>query len=54
MPSRFFTIDLAQRADRAWLVMELGDGQVAGLPARAHPTAFYRALLGRLTAAPSA
>lgn len=30
--SRFFTMDVALREDGRWTVIELGDGQVAGLP----------------------
>jgi hypothetical protein len=44
VPSRFFAMDVARRADSTWIVIELGDGQVAGLPARAGAAAFYRAL----------
>lgn len=40
--SRFFTMDIAQREDGSWLIVELGDGQVAGLPETAKPDAFYR------------
>ena len=29
--SHFFTMDIARRVDGTWLIMELGDGQVAGL-----------------------
>ncbi|MDD9942297.1 MAG: ATP-grasp domain-containing protein [Myxococcales bacterium] len=29
--SRFFTMDLARQADGDWCIIELGDGQVAGL-----------------------
>ena len=42
--SRFFTMDIARRTDGGWTVIELGDGQVAGLPGRADTLAFYRAL----------
>lgn len=42
--SRFFTMDIAQRMDDAWMIVELGDGQVSGLPERADVAAFYRAL----------
>jgi hypothetical protein len=44
--SRFFTIDVARRRDGTWNSVELGDGQVAGLPARADMEAFYQALTG--------
>lgn len=44
IPSPFFAMDVARRADGEWIVIELGDGQVAGLPARADALAFYSAL----------
>src|SRR5579859_730475 len=42
--SRFFSMDVAMTGDGRWMVVELGDGQVAGLPARADVEAFYKAL----------
>jgi hypothetical protein len=42
--SRFFTMDVAKRKTGGWMVVELGDGQVAGLPERADTEAFYRSL----------
>lgn len=42
--SPFFTMDLAQREDGCWIIIELGDGQVAGLPDHADAVGFYRAL----------
>jgi len=44
--SRFFTMDVAQKRDGTWNIVELGDGQVAGLPARADVEAFYQTLAG--------
>jgi hypothetical protein len=44
--SRFFTMDVARKRDGTWSIVELGDGQVAGLPARADVQAFYQALTG--------
>ena len=44
VPSRFFTMDVAQRLDGAWMVVELGDAQVAGLPEKAEVASFYNAL----------
>jgi len=29
--SNFFTVDIAKRCDRKWIIMKLGDGQVSGL-----------------------
>jgi hypothetical protein len=48
VPSRFFTMDVAQGTDGAWTIVELGDGQVAGLPERMDIRAFYDGL-GHLT-----
>jgi len=42
--SRFFTMDVAQTVSGQWIVVELGDAQVAELPASADPAAFYAAL----------
>ncbi|WP_425147258.1 ATP-grasp domain-containing protein [Deinococcus sp.] len=42
--SRFFTMDVAQRTDGVWRVVELGDGGVAGLPERADAAQLYEAL----------
>jgi hypothetical protein len=42
--SRFFTMDVAKRRDGEWMIVELGDAQVAGLPDRADVDAFYTAL----------
>lgn len=44
--SRFFTMDVAKRRDGDWLIVELGDGQVAGLPENSSVRAFYEALRG--------
>lgn len=41
VPSPFFTVDLACDLDGRWWVMELGDGQVAGLPQDLSPEKFY-------------
>ena len=42
--SNFFTMDIAQKQDGSWIIMELGDGQVAGLPVDADISGFYREL----------
>lgn len=42
--SRFFTMDVARRVDGGWSIVELGDGQVAGLPAGIDMEGFYRKL----------
>jgi hypothetical protein len=50
--SRFFTMDVAKLKDGEYMVVELGDAQVAGLPERADPVAFYTAIWSRLQPAP--
>jgi hypothetical protein len=45
--SRFFTMDVANRRNGDWLIVELGDGQVAGLPENADVNGFYKALTHR-------
>ncbi|MBD1833539.1 ATP-grasp domain-containing protein [Cyanobacteria bacterium FACHB-472] len=42
--SRFFTIDVAKRKDGKWMIVELGDGQVAGVPKNIDVQQFYKAL----------
>jgi hypothetical protein len=42
--SRFFTVDFARLGTGDWMVVELGDGQVAGLTDEADLDAFYQAL----------
>lgn len=48
IPSRFFTMDLARTMQDKWIIVELGDGQVAGLPERLSVQVFYRALAASL------
>ena len=42
--SRFFTMDVALHRDGRWMIVELGDGQVAGLPEQLDPGQFYQKL----------
>lgn len=42
--SRFFTMDVAQLVNGGWVIVELGDGQVAGLPNQIDAGQFYWAL----------
>lgn len=42
--SNFFTMDVAQKKSGDWIIMELGDGQVAGLPDQASENEFYDSL----------
>jgi hypothetical protein len=39
--SRFFAIDVAQKEDGTWLVMELNDGGSAGVPEGGDVRGFY-------------
>ncbi|MGM1050187.1 MAG: ATP-grasp domain-containing protein [Bacillota bacterium] len=39
--SRFFTMDIAKIENGPWIILELGDGQVAGLPNNADVIDFY-------------
>jgi hypothetical protein len=48
IPNRFFTLDVARHADGTWQIVEVGDGQVAGLPPHTEVTALYHTLLRRL------
>lgn len=42
--SHFFTMDIAKRLNGEWMIVELGDAQVAGLPENADVLSFYKAL----------
>jgi hypothetical protein len=42
--SRFFTMDVARRLDGEWMIVELGDGQVSGLPREDDARPFYELL----------
>lgn len=44
----FLTLDVAQRTDGEWRVVEAGDGQVSGLPPALPPDEFYTRLAKRL------
>ena len=43
--SNFFTMDIAKKKNGDWIVMELGDGQTAGLPGNANTLDFYNELM---------
>lgn len=49
IPSPFFAMDLARTTEGAWTIIELGDGQVSGLPEPLDPSTFYPALAAALT-----
>ncbi len=38
-------MDIAQKKTSEWIIMELGDGQVAGLPDNANKKEFYKNLI---------
>ncbi|UPS90858.1 ATP-grasp domain-containing protein [Bizionia sp. M204] len=42
--SNFFTMDVAKKKNGGWIIMELGDGQVAGLPDNANRNKYYNEL----------
>lgn len=42
--SRFFTMDIARQQNGEFIIIELGDGQVSGLPDRLDPDVFYSRL----------
>jgi ATP-grasp domain, R2K clade family 3 len=44
--SRFFTMDVAERTDGVWRIVELGDGQVAWADDQVGLAAFYESLAG--------
>ncbi|QNR22719.1 ATP-grasp domain-containing protein [Croceimicrobium hydrocarbonivorans] len=46
--SNFFSMDIAKSQAGQWIIMELGDGQVSGLPDDADPAAFYKTLIKKL------
>lgn len=49
IPSRFFTMDVALVDDGTWIVVELGDAQVSGLPSDDVATPFYSRLRNLLS-----
>lgn len=44
IPSNFFTMDIAEKEDGSWTILECGDGQVSGLAAHETPIKFYNRL----------
>lgn len=47
--SPFFSMDVAKLNGGGWTIMELGDGQVAGLPAMVQPEDFYQSLYSKIS-----
>jgi len=50
IPSRYFTMDVAFLDDGRWTVVELGDGQVAGLPSPELAPEFFERIRAALEA----
>lgn len=46
--SPYYTVDFAERANGAWIVVETGDGQVSGLAAAQDPVIYYQVLADAL------
>lgn len=46
LEARFFTLDVAMLEDGRWVVVEVNDGGVSGLPASIDPRELFAALLG--------
>jgi hypothetical protein len=46
--SRFFTMDIAKKNNGDWMIVELGDGQVAGLPEKIKAEDFYKSIAERI------
>lgn len=43
--SRFFTMDVAKTRRNDWIIIELGDGQVSGIPENVDPDRFFQTIL---------
>lgn len=50
IPSQFFTMDVAKLKNGGWMIVELGDAQVAELPPETDPRTFYADLKNRVEA----
>jgi hypothetical protein len=48
VPSRFFTMDVAFLEQGGWTIIELGDGQVAGLPSHDLAPEFFRRISAKV------
>lgn len=46
--SSFFTMDIAKTVTGEWMVVEVGDAQVSGLPERTNVSAFYEAIRNQI------
>lgn len=45
--SNFFTVDMAQKEDKKWICIEVGDGQVSSLPDKGNKKEFYSRLMNK-------
>ncbi|MFN0203117.1 MAG: ATP-grasp domain-containing protein [Bacteroidia bacterium] len=45
LPARFFSLDIAQKTDKTWCIVEIGEGQMAGLPEQLDLHAFYSSIV---------
>lgn len=45
--SNFYTMDIAKQNDGKWIIIEVGDGQVSGLPDNADITYFYKKIISQ-------
>ena len=45
--NRFISMDVARQADNTWIIIEVGDGGVSGLPTSIETESFYRELWRR-------
>ncbi|MCL9661057.1 ATP-grasp domain-containing protein [Paenibacillus hunanensis] len=48
IPSSFFTMDIARTINNEWIIIEVGDGQVSGLPSYDLSHLFYRKLASKV------
>jgi hypothetical protein len=46
--SNFFTIDVSEKSDGTWMIIEAGDGQVSGLSPNQNCLEFYASMEGQL------
>ena len=46
--SDFFTMDVAKKKNGGWILMELGDGQVAGLPENGNSNEYYQQIKNKV------
>ena len=45
--NRFISMDIARQQDGSWLIVEVGDGGVTGLPSSIAPAEFYASIKKR-------